>query len=153
MFASVLIANRGEIAYRIIRTLKRMGIASVGVASDADRFTLPMRLADGSCARAGRVAETYLNIDAIVDAARDATAEAVHPGYGFPVGETRNSPRGWSARVFASSGRSPTISCLRTRSTPRAKSPKRPVSRCCLEAAVWQMRSRRRGSRDASAIR
>ena len=46
MFASILIANRGEIAFRIIRTLKRMGIASVGVASDADRFTLPMRRVD-----------------------------------------------------------------------------------------------------------
>ena len=59
MFASVLIANRGEIAYRIMRTLKRMGVASVGVASDADRFTLPMRQADKLMRLGpGRVAET-----------------------------------------------------------------------------------------------
>lgn len=84
MFASVLIANRGEIAYRIVRTLKRMGIASVGVASDADRFTLPMRQVDTLMwLGPGRVAETYLNIDAIVDAALHSGADAVHPGYGF----------------------------------------------------------------------
>src|SRR3954470_5302527 len=84
MFASVLIANRGEIAYRIIRTLKRMGIASVGVASDADRFTLPMRLADRLVRLGpGRVAGTYLNDDAIVDAALESHADALHPGYGF----------------------------------------------------------------------
>jgi urea carboxylase len=84
MFASVLIANRGEIALRIIRTLKRMGIASVGIASDADRFTLPMRQV-GRLMRLGpgRVAETYLNIDAILDAVGESGAEAVHPGYGF----------------------------------------------------------------------
>src|SRR6185436_7769176 len=84
MFASVLIANRGEIAYRINRTLKRMGIASVGVASDADRFTLPMRQVDRLMPLGpGRVAETYLNIDAILAAVCESGAEAVHPGYGF----------------------------------------------------------------------
>ena len=84
MFASVLIANRGEIAYRIIRTLKRMGIASLGVASDADRFTPPMRQVNRLMRLGpGRVAETYLNIEAIMDAVLDSHADAVHPGYGF----------------------------------------------------------------------
>ncbi len=84
MFRSVLVANRGEIAARIIRTLRRLRIEAVGVASDSDRFTPPMRAADrvirlGS----GSVAETYLNADAIIAAARASGAEAIHPGYGF----------------------------------------------------------------------
>jgi len=84
MFESVLIANRGEIAARIIRSLNRLGIESVGVASDADRFTLSMRMATRVMRLGpGGVAETYLNIDAILAAARDSGAEAVHPGYGF----------------------------------------------------------------------
>jgi urea carboxylase len=84
MFRSVLIANRGEIAARIIRTLKRLGVASVGVASDADRFTLPMRMADRVIRLgAGNVAETYLDIDKIIAAVKESGAEAVHPGYGF----------------------------------------------------------------------
>ena len=84
MFRTVLVANRGEIAARIIRTLKRLNIEAIGVASDSDRFTPPMRAADrvmrlGS----GTVAETYLNVDAIVNAARAGGAQAIHPGYGF----------------------------------------------------------------------
>ena len=84
MFRSVLVANRGEIAARIIRTLKRLGIEAVGVASDSDRFTPPMRAADrvmrlGS----GRSRQTYLNVDAIMAACRASGAEAIHPGYGF----------------------------------------------------------------------
>ncbi|HXJ00660.1 MAG TPA: biotin carboxylase N-terminal domain-containing protein, partial [Micropepsaceae bacterium] len=84
MFRSVLIANRGEIAARIIRTLKRLGITAIGVSSDADRFTLPMRMANRLMRLGpGGVAETYLNIDAILSALRESGAEAVHPGYGF----------------------------------------------------------------------
>src|SRR5258707_13373761 len=84
MFRSVLIANRGEIAARIIRTLKRLGIEAIGIASDSDRFTLPMRMADRVMRLGpGGVAETYLNIDAIITACHECGAEAVHPGYGF----------------------------------------------------------------------
>ena len=84
MFRSVLVANRGEIAARIFRTLNRLGIAGVGVASDADRFAPPMRAADRVMHLPGtRVADTYLNADAIVAACRESGAEAVHPGYGF----------------------------------------------------------------------
>ena len=84
MFQSVLIANRGEIAARIIRTLKRLDVAAIGVASDADRFTLPMRMADSVMHLGpGGVSETYLNVDAIIAAARESGVEAVHPGYGF----------------------------------------------------------------------
>src|SRR5258708_18889320 len=84
MFRSVLIANRGEIAARIVRTLKRLGIEAIGIASDSDRFTLPMRMADRIMRLGpGGVAETYLNIDAIITAWHESGAEAVHPGDGF----------------------------------------------------------------------
>jgi len=84
MFSKVLIANRGEIAGRIGRTLRRMGIASVAVYSDADRFTRPVLEADESV-RVGPApaTESYLNIDAIVSACLTTGAQAVHPGYGF----------------------------------------------------------------------
>ncbi len=84
MFRKVLIANRGEIAGRIVKTLRRMGIASVAVYSDADRFTRPVLDAD-EAVRVGPApaAESYLDIDAIVAACRASGAEAVHPGYGF----------------------------------------------------------------------
>ena len=84
MFDTVLVANRGEITARIIRTLKRLKIEAVGVASDSDRFTPPMRAADRVMRLgAGNVAETYLNVDKIVAAARESGAQAIHPGYGF----------------------------------------------------------------------
>src|ERR1043166_4817050 len=84
MFKTVLIANRGEIAARIQRTLKRMGIASACVASAADRFTAPMRGADHLVRLGdGPPASTYLNVDAIIAACKATGAEAVHPGYGF----------------------------------------------------------------------
>ena len=84
MFSKVLIANRGEIAGRIGRTLRRMSIASVAVYSDPDRFTRPVLDADEAI-RVGpaAAAESYLNIPAIVDACLKTGAQAVHPGYGF----------------------------------------------------------------------
>jgi urea carboxylase len=84
MFKKVLIANRGEIAVRIIRTLKRMGIASVAVYSDADRFSKAVLMAD-EAVRLGPApaSESYLNVDAVVAACKQTGAEAVHPGYGF----------------------------------------------------------------------
>jgi acetyl-CoA carboxylase biotin carboxylase subunit len=80
----ILIANRGEIARRIMRTCRAMGIATVAVCSDADRDALFVREADEVVPLGGlQPAESYLRIDAIIDAARKAGADAVHPGYGF----------------------------------------------------------------------
>jgi urea carboxylase len=84
MFKKVLIANRGAIACRIIRTLDRMGIASVAVYSDADRHSRHVRLA-GEAVRVGPppAAQSYLDTEAILAAAKETGADAVHPGYGF----------------------------------------------------------------------
>lgn len=84
MFSKILIANRGAIACRIIRTLDRMGIASVAVYSDADRHSRHVRLA-GEAMRIGpaQAAKSYLDAEAILAAAKACGAQAVHPGYGF----------------------------------------------------------------------
>ena len=80
----VLIANRGEIAVRIIKTLRRLHIASVAVFADNDAHALHRRMADEACPLGnGALKDTYLNIQKIVDAALDAGADAIHPGYGF----------------------------------------------------------------------
>src|SRR3989442_5281144 len=84
MFRKVLIANRGEIAVRIIRALRELDVRSVAVYSDADRSSLHVRMAD-EAAHIGPSpsSESYLRIDRILDAARRHGAEAIHPGYGF----------------------------------------------------------------------
>ncbi|MEO7653125.1 MAG: biotin carboxylase N-terminal domain-containing protein, partial [Bryobacteraceae bacterium] len=84
MFRKVLIANRGEIAVRILRALREMEIRSVVVYSDADRASLAVRKAD-EAAYIGPApsSESYLRIDRILDAARRHGADAIHPGYGF----------------------------------------------------------------------
>jgi len=84
MFRKILIANRGEIACRIIRTARRMGIATVAVYSDADRDALHVAMADEAvCIGAAPPRDSYLRADRIIDACRRTGAEAVHPGYGF----------------------------------------------------------------------
>ena len=84
MFNKILIANRGEIACRIIKTARRLGIESVAIYSTADRDSLHVSMADSAfCVGQAAASASYLNIDAIIAAAIESGAQAIHPGYGF----------------------------------------------------------------------
>jgi acetyl-CoA carboxylase biotin carboxylase subunit len=84
MFKKILIANRGEIAMRIIRTCKEMGIKTVAVYSTADKESLHVRFADEAvCIGPAQSAESYLKPANIIAAAEITNADAIHPGYGF----------------------------------------------------------------------
>ena len=84
MFKKILIANRGEIAVRIIRACKEWGISTVAVHSDVDKESMHVRMADESvCIGSHQPANSYLNIPALLSAIEITNAEAVHPGYGF----------------------------------------------------------------------
>src|SRR3989338_4010233 len=84
MFSKILIANRGEVAIRVIRACRELGIQSVVVFSKADRESLPVKMADEAiCIVEAPSSESYLNIPALISAAEIADVEAIHPGYGF----------------------------------------------------------------------
>ena len=84
MFSKILIANRGEIAVRIIRACREMGISTVAIYSEADKDSLHVQLADESyCVGGNRVADSYLNMPAILTVAVESGAQAIHPGYGL----------------------------------------------------------------------
>jgi acetyl-CoA carboxylase, biotin carboxylase subunit len=84
MFKKILIANRGEIALRIICACKELGIRTVAIYSEADRNSLPVRFADEAiCIGPPQLSQSYLNIPAVISAAEIANAEAIHPGYGL----------------------------------------------------------------------
>ena len=86
MFNKILIANRGEIACRIIRTARRLGIATVAVYSEADRDSLHVEMADDAvCIGPPPSIESYLLIERIVEACRSTGSDAVQPGYVFPT--------------------------------------------------------------------
>ena len=107
MFKSILIANRGEIACRVIKTARKMGIATVAVYSDADRDALHVEMAD-EAVHIGppAAAESYLVIDKIVAACKQTGAEAVHPGYGF-LSEREAFPRALEAAGIVFIGPNP----------------------------------------------
>ena len=93
MFKTILIANRGEIACRVIKTARRMGIRTVAVYSEADRDALHVEMADDAVLIGPpAAAESYLLIDRIVEACKKTGAQAVHPGYGF-LSEREAFPR------------------------------------------------------------
>src|SRR6266571_2851688 len=84
MFSRVLIANRGEVAVRVIRALRELGIEAVAVYSTADRDALHVRLADRAvCIGPPSPTESYLNVASMIAAANTTGCQAVHPGYGF----------------------------------------------------------------------
>mgnify|MGYP003324409163 FL=1 len=84
MFKKILIANRGEIALRIVRTCKEMGINTVAIYSTADKESLHVRFADEAvCIGGAPSTDSYLNIPNIISAAEITNADAIHPGYGF----------------------------------------------------------------------
>src|SRR5271163_2247998 len=84
MFRKVLIANRGEIALRVISACKEMGIRTVAVYSEADKHSLHVRFADEAiCIGPAKSADSYLNIPSMIAAAEVSNADAIHPGYGF----------------------------------------------------------------------
>src|ERR1700753_2721158 len=93
MFKRILIANRGEIACRVIKTARKMGISTVAVYSEADRDALHVEMADEAVfIGPPAAAESYLVIEKIVEACKTTGAEAVHPGYGF-LSEREAFPR------------------------------------------------------------
>src|SRR5471030_1041731 len=107
MFKRILIANRGEIACRVIKTARRMGIETVAVYSEADRDALHVEMADDAVLIGPpAAAESYLLMDRIVDACRKTGAEAVHPGYGF-LSEREAFPRALAAAGIVFIGPNP----------------------------------------------
>ena len=102
MFAKILIANRGEIAMRILRTCRMLGIRTVAIHSEVDADALHVRFADEAvCVGPAEASRSYLNVPQIIAAAEITGAEAIHPGYGFlsenSAFSARNPYPGWIA--------------------------------------------------------
>src|SRR3954463_16350398 len=129
MFKRILIANRGEIACRVIKTARRMGIETVAVYSEADRDALHVEMADEAVLIGPpAAAESYLVIDKIVEACRKTGAEAVHPGYGF-LSEREAFPRALAAAGIVFIGPNPdAIAAMGDKIESKRAAPKAKVS-------------------------
>jgi acetyl-CoA carboxylase biotin carboxylase subunit len=105
MFKKILIANRGEIALRVICACKELGIRTVAIYSEADRNSLHVRFADEAiCIGPPQAGESYLNIPAVISAAEIANVDAIHPGYGL-LARTPTSPKSAKPATSSSSAR------------------------------------------------
>ena len=127
----ILIANRGEIAVRIIRTCRALGIETVLAASQADLQSVPARLADRTvCIGPARPADSYLKVETIVHAARATQSDAIHPGYGFTLGaRDARTPVRIRRRHLHSAGRPPRRSMRSGTSCAPERRPRRPTCR------------------------
>ena len=137
MFQRILVANRGEIALRVIRACRELGIEVVAVFSEADRGAPYLDLADEAiCIGPAAAAESYLNIPRIISAAEIANVQAIHPGYGF-LSENAALRRECAATARSSSSARRTRPCTgwATRTRP-ASSPRRPASPSCPAATA-----------------
>jgi acetyl/propionyl-CoA carboxylase alpha subunit len=107
MFKKILIANRGEIALRVICACKELGVRAVAIYSEADRNSLHVRFADEAiCIGPPQLALSYLNIPAVISAAEIANVEAVHPGYGLLAENANFAEIYWTAAgSYAADGR------------------------------------------------
>jgi urea carboxylase len=155
MFSKVLIANRGAIACRMIRTLKKpAGPQRRGGVLRGRRHSLHVSHGRrGRLHRPGPAAESYLRADTILDAARSTGAQAIHPGYGF-LSENPDFADACEAAGIAFIGPTPPDAAFGLKHTARALAEQARACRCCPAAACWMTWPRRRArSRSASATR
>src|ERR1700722_8306847 len=109
MFRKVLVANRGEIALRVLNACRELGIRTVAIYSEADRNSLHVRFADEAiCIGPPRLADSYLNVPAVISAAEIADVEAIHPGYGL-LSENATFPQVSRASTINSTGPPPEV--------------------------------------------
>ena len=136
MFSKVLIANRGEIAVRIIRACRELGIQTVAVYSEADKEALHTELADEAiCIGPAKAADSYLNVQQILSAAIVTKAEAIHPGFGFLSENSRFAAMQQLAVAVKGYGKSPIKKHCRIILLRRSKKRKRHLAtmKCTLK--------------------